>query len=127
MLMASRLAVERAPVLVGPPDEGPVASGMPEVCAQVPARLQQAGAPFALVSGDGNERPRLSLLQLAAGAVSAGLPADAALAAVTIQPARILGIADRQVESTTFETAPSSRPGCGPVIGFNHAQSSTES
>ena len=94
-LMASRLAAERAPVLVGPPDEGPVESGTPQVRAQVPARLQQAGAPFALVSGDGNERPRLSLLQLAAAAVSAGLPADAALAAVTIQPARILGIADR--------------------------------
>jgi len=127
MLMPSRLAAERAPVLVGRPDEGPVESGTSQARAQVPARLQQAGGPFALMSGDGNERPRLSLLQLAAGAVSAGLPADAALAAVTIQPARILGIADRQVDSTASEAAPSSRPGSGPVIGFNHAQSSSES
>lgn len=57
------------------------------------ARL--AAERASVLVGPPDERPRLSLLQLAAAAVSAGLPADAALAAVTIQPARILGIADR--------------------------------
>jgi imidazolonepropionase-like amidohydrolase len=94
-LLAARLAAEQAPVLIGPPHEGPIESGTVQGRAQVPAQLHQAGVRFALASGDGAERPRLSLLQQAAAAVAAGLPADAALAAITIQPARILGIDDR--------------------------------
>ncbi len=94
-LLASRLAKEQVPVLIGPPYEGPAESGTLQDREQLPARLHQAGVRFALASGDGEYRPGFGLLKQAAAAVSGGLPTDAALAAVTIQPARILGIDDR--------------------------------
>ncbi|MFN3653008.1 MAG: amidohydrolase family protein [Armatimonadota bacterium] len=56
----------------------------------LPAALHEAGIPFALVSGDtANAR---NLPYHAAMAISYGLPADAALRAVTLAPAEILGV-----------------------------------
>ncbi|MBI1872268.1 MAG: amidohydrolase family protein [Acidobacteria bacterium] len=94
-LIADRLASNQVPVLAGPPTDGPVESGTPQERARVPALLDRAGVRFAIVSGDGRVRPRVTLLQQVAGAVASGLPADAALSAVTIHAARILGLDDR--------------------------------
>ncbi len=59
--------------------------------AKVPAKLHAAGVPFALASGRAHLAALLPLL--AATAVGNGLPADAALRAITLTPAEILGIA----------------------------------
>ena len=58
------------------------------------ARLAAAGVRLAIVSGDGQHNARL-IRQEAGNAVSYGLPYDAALRAVTLGPAEILGVADR--------------------------------
>lgn len=57
----------------------------------LPAVLQRAGVPFAIASGSAR---RASLLPLmAAAAVGKGLDRDAALRAITLWPAEILGVA----------------------------------
>jgi imidazolonepropionase-like amidohydrolase len=59
--------------------------------ARVPARLHAASVPFALASGRAAMAPLLPLA--AATAVGNGLPEDAALRALTLTPAEILGVA----------------------------------
>lgn len=60
------------------------------------AVLQRAGIPFALQSGFESYVPKSRVLLFeAAAAAGQGLPREAALAAITIEPARILGLADR--------------------------------
>ncbi len=58
------------------------------------ARLHEAGVPFAIAL-DGAGSNAGNLAHVAALAAAYGLPADEAVRAVTIHPARILGIADR--------------------------------
>ncbi len=58
------------------------------------ARLVAAGVKIAIVSGDDAHNARL-MRQEAGNAVSYGLPYDAALRAVTLAPAEILGVAAR--------------------------------
>jgi imidazolonepropionase-like amidohydrolase len=62
----------------------------------LPARLHQAGIPFCIASngrfGASNIR---NLPYHAATAVAFGLPADEAIKAITLSPARILGVEDR--------------------------------
>jgi len=60
--------------------------------ASTPAALHKAGARFAFYS-DGTSNPR-DVLRNVKKAVDAGLPADAALRALTLSPAEILGVAD---------------------------------
>ncbi len=61
---------------------------------EAPAKLQQAGVNFAISTGnDGAEVRDLPYHAGLAGAY--GLPKDEALKAVTLYPARILGVADR--------------------------------
>jgi imidazolonepropionase-like amidohydrolase len=63
-----------------------------------PARLHAAGIPFAIRSKDGGFSPATNGRNLpyeAAAAVAFGLPADAALKAVTLAPAQILGVGDQ--------------------------------
>ena len=57
----------------------------------LPAKLQAAGVPFAIASGAARRASVLPLL--AASAIGAGLDRDAALRAITLSPAEILGIA----------------------------------
>ncbi|MCU0863005.1 MAG: amidohydrolase family protein [Planctomycetes bacterium] len=57
----------------------------------LPAALQQAGVPFAIATGSGKQAGLLPLL--AAAAVGRGLDRDAALRAITLTPAEILGVA----------------------------------
>ncbi len=56
----------------------------------LPARLQAAGVPFAIASGGARRADLLPLM--AATAVGGGLAADAALRAITLTPAEILGV-----------------------------------
>ncbi|MFP4207719.1 MAG: amidohydrolase family protein [Wenzhouxiangella sp.] len=58
-----------------------------------PARLQAAGVPF-MITGHGLSAPNQVYAQLAK-AMERGLDRDTALAAVTTEPARWLGLADR--------------------------------
>ena len=60
---------------------------------KVPAALARAGVPFAFKSG-GLKDPA-DFVKNAARAVKAGLPADAAVRALTIDAARMAGVADR--------------------------------
>lgn len=94
-LLAERLASGQVAVLAGPPTDAPVEGGTPQERVRVPALLDRAGVPFAIVSGDGRERRRMTLLQQVASAVAAGLRPDAALTAVTINAARLLGLDNR--------------------------------
>ena len=57
------------------------------------ARLVKAGVTVAFMTGDAHNSRNLK--QGAGNAVAYGLPWDAALAAMTVNPARIWGIADR--------------------------------
>ena len=60
-----------------------------------PVRLHEGGIPFAIRSKDGGFSPATNGRNLpyeAAAAVAFGLPADAALKAVTLAPAQILGV-----------------------------------
>ncbi len=58
--------------------------------------LRKAGIPFALQSGYESYVPKTRVVLFeAAVAAGHGLPFDAALAAVTLDAARLLGIADR--------------------------------
>jgi imidazolonepropionase-like amidohydrolase len=60
------------------------------------ARLKAAGVPFALQSGYEAYVPKTRVVLLEAGVAAAnGLPRDAALAAITIDAARLIGVADR--------------------------------
>ena len=62
------------------------------------AKLHAAGVPFAIRSQAGGPSAATALRNLpyeAATAVAFGLPEDAAVQAVTIAPARILGVADQ--------------------------------
>src|SRR5262249_15851260 len=58
------------------------------------SQLVAAGVQIAIVSGDNSHNARL-VRQEAGNAVSYGLPYDAALRAVTLAPAQILGVQDR--------------------------------
>lgn len=60
----------------------------------LPKKLFDAGVQFCISGGGGYENER-NLPYQAATAASYGLPADEALKAITLYPARILGIADR--------------------------------
>lgn len=61
--------------------------------ASLPARLHKAGVSFCIASGDAQKAPNLALM--AAYACGHGLDEKAALEAITLAPARVLGIDDK--------------------------------
>jgi imidazolonepropionase-like amidohydrolase len=88
------LKKQKTPVILGPvmtlPQESYDPYDAPFTCA---LRLHEAGIPFCIrSSGTSNTR---NLPYEAAMAVSYGLPADEGLKAVTLYPAKILGVADQ--------------------------------
>jgi imidazolonepropionase-like amidohydrolase len=96
-LLMDQLAETSVPVLLGPPGDA-LFEADPNIFLMVPAGLRKRTVPFALVSGDDESAPRVSLIDQARWAVRGGLTGDEALAAVTLSPARILGI-DHKVGS----------------------------
>jgi imidazolonepropionase-like amidohydrolase len=92
--VASFLASKKVPVLVGPVFSLPAGKHEPYDSPYAnAARLHKAGVPFAIRSADSwNAR---NLPYHAAMAAAHGLPREEALKAVTIYPARILGVDER--------------------------------
>lgn len=100
------LAEKGIPVVLGPVSHAAVPGRAPQASSDIrdegnAAMLAQAGVKIALASfgnadgGAGNGHPGRWLLLEAALATGFGLPEDAALKAVTISAAEILGVADR--------------------------------
>lgn len=87
------LAGRDVPVLLVHPRREAAAGERPGAVAGIAARLAAANIPFALASGGhGDER---TLLEWAAEVAREGLSPEETLAAVTLSPARLLGIDDR--------------------------------
>jgi imidazolonepropionase-like amidohydrolase len=103
--VASEIAAKKIPVLVNlkwpeaekdaNPDDIPTLRTLRfrDRAPSSPAELHKAGAKFALYSG-GIASPK-DILKAAKKAIDAGLPADAALRALTLSAAEIFGVADR--------------------------------
>jgi imidazolonepropionase-like amidohydrolase len=95
-LARDALRAEGVPVLYGPVMQRPTALQTLAACLETPALLAQAKVPFCLTSGFESYVPKTRVILFEAGlAASRGLSTDAALRAVTIDAARILGLADR--------------------------------
>ncbi len=93
-LAAHKIAEAGAPAVVGPSLTGKVKVELKEQDFKTAALLAEAGVKIALVS-DHPVTPTERLPLYAALAVKSGLNKDEALKAITINPAEILGIADR--------------------------------
>lgn len=91
--VAAEIAAAKVPVLLTPIDNVPATFEMWGATLANARRLHAAGVEIA-IEANGPQRER-ELRQNAGNAVAEGLPHAAALAAITINPARIFGIADR--------------------------------
>lgn len=96
--LADRLAAARVPVIVENVLSMPNRTWEPyDAAYTVAARLHEAGVPFCISTGDGafSVANLRNLPYEAAMAAAYGLPAEEALKAVTLYPARILGVDER--------------------------------
>jgi imidazolonepropionase-like amidohydrolase len=94
-LVLEHLAEASVPVLLGPPGNYAYKDDASETTLSLPADMARRGIPFALVSGDDEAAPHVTLVERAQRAVRNGLSAERALRAITIDAARILRIDDR--------------------------------
>jgi imidazolonepropionase-like amidohydrolase len=93
--VSAEIAAAGVPVIVHPPMNRAWGE-MENASMTTAARLADAGIPIALQSGYEDYVPRTRVLLFEAAVAAAhGLGSDAALAAVTIDAARLLGVADR--------------------------------
>lgn len=92
-MVAGQLAAAKVPVLLDPLANLPESFEALGSTLESAARLQKAGVTVAFMTGDAHDVRNIK--QSAGNAVSYGMPWEAALAALTIVPARIWGIADR--------------------------------
>lgn len=94
-LVARELESRKVPVLLDPTRDLPARFEALHARPDAAGLLAKAGVPFAFIDGSefGSHNAR-NLRQLAGIAVSNGLSKDQALAAITIQPAEILGLAN---------------------------------
>jgi imidazolonepropionase-like amidohydrolase len=91
--VAERIAASGVPVVVGPILTVPSSTFDPYDAAYAnPAVLSRAGVDLAIMPGD--EQNTRNLVDHAGMAVAYGLPWEEALRAITLDPARILGLAD---------------------------------
>ncbi len=93
-LIADELAKEGFPVLIGPSFGGRSKAELEHKSFMTPGILHQAGVEVSIIT-DAGVTPIENLPMFAGMAVNAGLPIDAAWRAITLNPARALGIADR--------------------------------
>ena len=91
-LVAKEIAAANVTVLMNPMNNIPHFEGL-DISLENAARMAAAGVNIAFASFDSHNSRNIK--QLAGNAVSYGMPYDAALRAVTINPARLWGIADR--------------------------------
>jgi imidazolonepropionase-like amidohydrolase len=90
--VATELAAHKVPVVVKPLTDIPTFDAL-GATLENPARLSRAGATLVLSSFDTHNARNLR--QEAGNAISYGLDREAALRAVTLEPARVWGVADR--------------------------------
>jgi imidazolonepropionase-like amidohydrolase len=90
--VASDVAAAHVPVLVNPLSNLPQSFDSLGATLENAARLARAGVTIAMMSGDSHNARNLR--QEAGNAVAYGLPWDTALAAMTVNPARIWGVDD---------------------------------
>ncbi len=91
-VVMDRLADSGSPVLLGPVGDVSLREEHGRRYSGAAPALQTRSIPFALVTGDDRNAPRTSLLDLARGAMRDGLTLRQAVEAITIGPARILGL-----------------------------------
>jgi imidazolonepropionase-like amidohydrolase len=93
--MAEELATRQIPVLLTSVLSTPMRSWEPyDRTFSLPARLHEAGVPFAIVGG--SSAPYANRLPYEAGvAMAHGLPEEEAIRALTLYPAQHLGLEDR--------------------------------
>lgn len=92
-MVARQLADAKVPVLLDPMANLPDSFEALGATLESAARLHKAGVTVAFMTGDSHDVRNIK--QAAGNAVSYGMPWDAALAALTLVPARLWGIADR--------------------------------
>lgn len=90
-MVADKLAAVEVPVLLDPLLNLPSSFDGLAATSENAARLHAAGVTIALTAGGHNAR---NVRQSAGNAVARGLPWDAALEAITVNPARIFGLAE---------------------------------
>lgn len=93
-MVAGDLAAAHVPVIIDPTDDRPESFERLAANSENAARLQAAGVTVIVAAAAENYRVR-ELRYLAGDAVAYGLPWQAALAAITINPARAFGFGDR--------------------------------
>jgi imidazolonepropionase-like amidohydrolase len=91
--IADQLAARKVPVIIGPILEEPGRMESVDVRLDNAARLYKAGVPIAIQTSADNEVRNLPFE--VEYAISYGLPEDAALQAVTLNPARFFGVDNR--------------------------------
>lgn len=92
-LLAAELAAGKVPVILDPLNNLPSRFESLAARSDNAALLQQAGVLIAISSGDTHNSRNIR--QLAGNAVTHGLPWEAALAAITHNPARIYGVSEK--------------------------------
>ncbi len=90
--VAGEIAAARVPVLLNPLANLPQSFEEMGATLENAARLARAGVTLAFLTGDSHNSRNLR--QAAGNAVAYGLPWDAAMAAMTVNPARIWGLDD---------------------------------
>lgn len=94
-MLADTLAARKVPVVVGPMTAVPEGDAPYDAVYANPGVLAKAGVQIAFQTGDGGEGDARNLPYNAALATAYGLDPEEALRAITINPARIWGVADR--------------------------------
>lgn len=93
--VADTIAAAKVPVILDPIANLPRSFSELGATMENAARLHEAGVVVILKTGSGVAHRARELRYGAGNAVAWGLPYDAALAAITINPARVFGVADR--------------------------------
>jgi len=94
-MLADTLSARKIPVIVGPLTAIPEGDAPYDAIYANPGVLAKAGVQIAFQTNDGGEGDARNLPYNAALATAYGLDPEEALRAVTINPARIWGVADR--------------------------------
>lgn len=93
--VADAIAAAKVPVIVDPLANLPHSFSQVGASMDNAARLHAAGVAVVLKAGSGVAHRARELRYSAGNAVAWGLPHDAAVAAITVNPARVFGVADR--------------------------------
>jgi len=111
-MVAGKMAAAGVPAIIDPMRNLPESFSEIGATLKNAARLSEAGVMVALVGGADSRNHNSRLLPQAAGvAVAHGMDWDAAMAAITINPARILGVGQLAAQGHLKGQDPDPRPG----------------